>query len=77
MLARVRHPNVVTIYGAERIGDQVGLWMEFVKGRTLAQALEQGKTFSTPEALAIGIQLCSAVAAVHGAGLHRDIKRKT
>src|SRR5687767_9361465 len=32
LLARVRHPNVVTIYGAERIGHQVGLWMEFVKG---------------------------------------------
>ncbi len=75
LLARVRHPNVVTIYGAERIGDQVGLWMEFVRGLTLAQAIEQGKTFSTPEALEIGIQLCSAVAAVHSAGLlHRDIK---
>jgi TolB-like protein/Tfp pilus assembly protein PilF len=49
--------------------------MEFVRGLTLAQAIEQGKTFSTPEAFAIGIQLCSAVGAVHGAGLlHRDIK---
>jgi TolB-like protein/Tfp pilus assembly protein PilF len=75
LLARVRHPNVVTIYGAERIGGEVGLWMEFVKGVTLAQAIEQGKTFGTPEALAIGTELCSAVAAVHGAGLlHRDIK---
>src|SRR5829696_5555528 len=26
LLARVRHPNVVTIYGAERIGDRAGLW---------------------------------------------------
>ena len=31
LLARVRHPNVVTIYGAEQIGDQIGLWMEFVQ----------------------------------------------
>src|SRR5690606_25714576 len=75
LLARVRHPNVVTIYGAERIGDQVGMWMEFVKGGTLAQAIEQGRTFSTPEVCEIGMQLCSAVAAVHAAGLlHRDIK---
>ena len=27
-LARVRHPNVVTVYGAERIDGWVGLWME-------------------------------------------------
>jgi TolB-like protein len=75
LLARVRHPNVVTIYGAERIENQIGLWMELVKGRTLQQALEQGKTFSTTEAVDIGIELCRAIAAVHGAGLlHRDIK---
>ncbi len=42
LLARVRHPNVVTIYGAERIGDRIGLWMEFVKGRTLEQMLGSG-----------------------------------
>ena len=40
LLARVRHPNVVTIYGADRIENRVGLWMEFVKGRTLQQSLE-------------------------------------
>src|SRR5688572_18448584 len=32
LLARVRHPNVVTIYGAERIEECVGLWMEYVDG---------------------------------------------
>src|SRR3954469_14743665 len=26
-LARVRHPNVVAVYGAEQIGSQVGIWM--------------------------------------------------
>jgi serine/threonine protein kinase len=35
LLARVRHPNVVTIHGAEQIGTRIGLWMEFVRGRTL------------------------------------------
>ncbi len=42
LLARVRHPNVVTIHGAERIGDRVGLWMEFVHGRTLEDLLKSG-----------------------------------
>ena len=35
LLARVRHPNIVTIYGAERIGDTVGLWMERIDGETV------------------------------------------
>ena len=75
LLARVRHSNVVIIYGAERRGSQVGLWMEFIDGRTLEQILQEGKRFTVAETVDIGIQLCDAVAAVHTAGLlHRDIK---
>jgi serine/threonine protein kinase/tetratricopeptide (TPR) repeat protein len=75
LLARVRHPNVVTIYGAEQIGDQIGLWMEFVRGHTLEQILEQRTVLSATEAVGIGLELCRAVSAVHSAGLlHRDIK---
>lgn len=75
LLARVRHPNVVTIYGAERIEDRIGLWMEFVRGRTLEQILQQRKSFSAAEVIDTGIELCHAVSAVHDAGLlHRDVK---
>jgi TolB-like protein/tRNA A-37 threonylcarbamoyl transferase component Bud32 len=75
LLARVRHPNVVTIYGAEQIADRIGLWMEFVRGHSLEQILDEGKIVSTAEAVSIGLELCRAVSAVHGAGLlHRDIK---
>ena len=75
LLARVRHPNVVTIYGAESIDARVGLWMEFVKGRTLEEALRSGRTFTVAEVTRLGVDLCAAVAAVHAAGLvHRDIK---
>jgi Tol biopolymer transport system component/predicted Ser/Thr protein kinase len=75
LLARVRHPNVVTIYGAERIGDRIGLWMEFIKGRTLDQMPSEGKVFTDEEVVSLGLELCKAVSAVHGAGLlHRDIK---
>ena len=35
LLARVRHPNVLTVHGAECIDGQVGIWMEFIEGRTL------------------------------------------
>ncbi len=75
LLARVRHPNVATIYGAERIGNRVGLWMELVNGRTLEQILETGKVFTAAEAITIVVQVCRAISAVHRAGLiHRDIK---
>ncbi|HEX2446364.1 MAG TPA: serine/threonine-protein kinase [Vicinamibacterales bacterium] len=73
--ARVHHPNVVTIYGAERRGDRIGLWMELVRGRTLEQLLDDGKSFEQDEVVSIGIQLCHAMSAVHAAGLlHRDVK---
>ena len=75
LLARVRHPNVVTIYGAEPIDGRIGLWMEFVKGRTLEEELRSGRTFTAAEVTRLGVDLCAAVASVHAAGLvHRDIK---
>ena len=75
LLARVRHPNVVTIHGAEQIGNRIGLWMEFVRGHTLEQLLQRQTVFSAAEVVEVGIELCRAVSAVHGAGLlHRDIK---
>ena len=75
LLARVHHPNVVTIYGAERIGDTVGLWMELIDGETVEQRLARGLPFQPSETIEIGIQICRAVSAVHDAGLlHRDIK---
>ena len=39
LLARVRHPNIVTIYGAARIGDTIGLWMERIDGETVEQRM--------------------------------------
>jgi tRNA A-37 threonylcarbamoyl transferase component Bud32 len=75
LLARVRHPNVVTVYGADRIGDRVGLWMEFVQGRTLEAVLQDQGPFDAQEATLIGLDLCRALSAVHNAGLiHRDVK---
>jgi eukaryotic-like serine/threonine-protein kinase len=75
LLARVRHPNVVTVYGVDTHDDAVGLWMELVEGLTLKQVLSMRGVLGAQEAALIGIDLCRAVAAVHKAGLlHRDIK---
>ncbi len=74
-LARVRHPNVVSIYGADRWEGEIGLWMELVRGRTLKQLVKQQGTFGAREAALVGLDLTRALAAVHGAGLvHRDVK---
>ena len=75
LLARVRHPNVVTVHGADRIDGRVGLWMEFVRGRTLEDVLGDQGPFGAEEATLIGLDLCRALSAVHAAGLmHRDVK---
>jgi eukaryotic-like serine/threonine-protein kinase len=75
LLARIRHPNVVTVYGAERLGDVVGIWMELVRGRSLHQIVQEDGPLDVVSAARIGIDLCRALSAVHAAGLvHRDIK---
>jgi hypothetical protein len=75
MLARVSHRNVVTVFRAQQIDDEIGLTMELIKGRHLAQVVEQNGPMGAEEAAVIGISLCQALAAVHGAGLlHRDVK---
>ncbi len=75
LLARVRHPNVVSVHGVEAHGDGVGLWMEFIRGCTLEQLLERQGLFGAREATLIGQDLCRALASVHAAGLvHRDVK---
>jgi Tol biopolymer transport system component len=74
-LARVTHPNVATIFGAERSNGLAGLWMELIEGRTLEQMLRDEGVFSAREAALIGVDVCAALSAVHKAGvLHRDIK---
>ena len=75
LLARVRHPNVITVYGADRHQGTVGVWMELISGRTLEEFLRTDGAFGAREAALIGIDLCSALAAVHAQGLvHRDVK---
>ena len=73
-LARVKHQNVVTVYGADEQEGRVALWMEFVQGETL-QALVSKGPLSAEEVTSIGADLCDALAAVHAEGLvHGDIK---
>lgn len=74
LLARVRHPHVITVFGAEPRDGVVGIWMELIHGRTLHQIVDEQGPLGAREAAGVGLDLCRALAAVHAAGLlHRDV----
>jgi tetratricopeptide (TPR) repeat protein len=74
-IARVRHPNVVPIYGVDRHDGRLGFWSDFVNGQTLADLVALQGAMGPREAALIGVDVCRAAGAVHAAGfLHRDIK---
>lgn len=75
LLARVRHPNVVVVYGADRIEGQDGIWMELVEGETLRHLVAREGPLSAHDVAKVGAAVCNGLAALHAAGLvHRDVK---
>ena len=73
-LARIRHPNVVTVHGADSHDGRVGFWMDLIEGTTLEHMVRK-RRLSAGEAAYIGQDVCRALAAVHRSGIiHRDIK---
>lgn len=73
-LARVRHPNVLVVYGADEHDNRAGIWTDLLRGRTLEEDLEHRGALGAREAALVGIDLCGALAAVHAAGLvHGDV----
>lgn len=74
-LARVRHPNIVSVYGVDRRERRVGFWSDFVRGQTLTALITTQGPMNAQTVAQVGAALCDALAAVHAAGLlHRDIK---
>jgi Serine/threonine protein kinase len=70
----LNHPNIITIYEIEESTGVCFIAMEFVDGETLRQRLAQ-TPLTVPEVLDVAIQVSSALAAAHEAGIvHRDIK---
>ena len=75
MLARMRHENVVSVYGADVIDGVAGIWMELVHGPTLENIVKTDGPMPAREAAAAGADVARALAAVHAAGLlHCDVK---
>ena len=74
-LARVRHPNVVTVFDAGEAEGTAFLAMDLIVGEGLDSIREERGPLPLPEVVEIVNQVASALVAVHAAGLvHRDIK---
>src|SRR5438309_6136048 len=75
LLAKLDHPNVIKVHGAAKVGGEVGIWMDFLCGRTLQQIVDDNGPLSAEEARHIGECMSHALSAVHAKDiLHRDVK---
>ena len=74
-IARLSHPNVVTVYDQGADGRILYLAMEYVPGRTLRDLLSERSVLRPREALDILEGVLAGLAAAHAAGIaHRDVK---
>src|SRR5438093_3043455 len=70
----LNHPNILTVYEIGEDHSTHYIASELIEGETLRQRLTRGR-MQLSEAVDIAIQVASALAAAHNAGIiHRDIK---
>jgi len=74
LLARLNHPNIVTVHDFGQANGFFYLLMEFVDGVNLRQAMKAAR-FTSDQALGVVPRICEALQYAHNEGvLHRDIK---
>lgn len=70
----LNHPSIVTIYDIGETDGRSWIAMEWVEGRTLRQALEDG-ALPIGDAWSVARQVADGLAAAHAKGIvHRDLK---
>jgi len=73
-VARLNHPNIVTLHDLGRGPTGPYLIFELLRGQTLAARLQAG-ALPLAEAVRLGIEVARALAHAHAAGVvHRDLK---
>lgn len=74
-VSRLTHPNIVPVFEADVHEGQPFLVFEYVAGHTLTEVLRGQGAYDPQKAVAIGLDILSALQAAHEAGLvHRDLK---
>lgn len=73
--ASLTHPNIVAVYDAVDDGGRQAVVMQFVRGKSLRQLLDEQQRLSPELTVHIGCAVAAALDAAHQAGLvHRDVK---
>ncbi|GAB1341995.1 hypothetical protein MASR1M101_11220 [Gemmatimonas sp.] len=75
-VARLQHPNIVTVYAVKRLADGgLALVMQLVPGRTLKQVIQDEAPFDAERAERVLRDIAEALAFAHRNGVvHRDVK---
>jgi eukaryotic-like serine/threonine-protein kinase len=72
-LSRLEHPHICKIHDFIESEGAAFLVLEFIEGRTLAQALRDG--IAKPDKLRIALEIARVLEVAHGKGIvHRDLK---
>src|SRR5918911_659621 len=75
VLARFKDPGIVEVYGSFDENNTAYMVMEFLRGRSLLQLLEERGPLPEAEVVGYIVRVGEALEAVHGANLlHRDLK---
>jgi serine/threonine protein kinase len=74
-LAKLNHPNIATLYRFVRQGDSFFMALEFVRGVTLDEIIQQRGAIPVDQAVPIFCQVLDGIQHAHDFGIiHRDIK---
>lgn len=74
-IARLSHPNIVTVHDFQQDGNTYYIVMEFVEGQDLKRLIRTQAPFSVERALNIAIQICAGIGYAHRSGVvHADVK---
>ncbi|MFJ9329454.1 serine/threonine-protein kinase [Streptomyces sp. NPDC101230] len=74
-IAKIEHPNVVTVHDQVETDNQVWIVMKLLEARSLADLLRAERVVAVPRAADIGLQILQGLRAVHTASVvHRDVK---
>jgi serine/threonine-protein kinase len=75
VVSRLNHPNIVQTFDFGSWEGLLYLIMEHVKGEDLGAMVKRDGPLPVPRAMALGVQICSALDEAHHAGVvHRDLK---